>query len=456
MVLRTSAEITDQGQWKDNWRRDGYSKVWLRLLSLVLGVLKGDQVVPDPAMAPADRRKSSDSRVQATKSFASVKAFSVALQILKVIVIRAQEDISEAFPGVWTHVAGVLKSALEDGDAMFAFAYREFSEPPSPSFSPRASNSFEQQQQQNVFPIFPSSVSMHSRKPLSPPRMIDYLTWSLIQWLWLRRSTLMLQMRIFVQERVANLAAELRQQGVGFVSGTNAARSSRRLSTVFSKPRKSMLGFSPTSSATSTPRTSTFLPASMSLPVFSDFNSPKLSPSRSLGEPLRQAGYARLSTPVSPSGRMSQDSLAPKIVHLGPVNPYNASAGGSSASAALAARPSLDIRPDGGGRSVRALAREMGVQSPGLVRMTYRRIRLVQQLMGYGELLPMGGSEFYAGADGGDLDPEIRVWSQRDAVEAVVNETRELLDEFRESFGDLGDESMVVVDSQMTLLQDQM
>ena len=186
-----------------------------------------------------------------------------------------------------------------------------------------------------------------------------------------------------------------------------------------------------------------------SLPVFGDLNSPQLTASRSLGEPPRQAGYARQTSPISPSGRLSQDSLAPKIVHLGPVNPYGASVG-------IAARPSLDVRPDTNGTSVRALAREMTVHSPGLVRMTYRRIRLVQQLMGYAELLPMGGSEYYAGSDGGDLDPEIRVWSQRDAVEAVVNETRELLDEFRESFGDLGDESMVMVDSQMTLLPDQM
>lgn len=434
LMLKTSADIIEQGQWGDKWRKDSYSKVWLRLLALILGVLKGDQMVADPPAANADRRKSTDG-TSTTVSFAPAKAFSIALQILKIIVVRAQEDISEAFPGVWIHIAGVLKAVLEDGDALFALSFRDVSEPPSPAFSPRVSSSFEQQQQ--MLPAFPSSISMHSRKPLTPPRIIDYLTWSFIQWLWLRRSPLMLQMRIFVQERVANLASELRQQGTQSLSAASGgSRRSQRLSTVFSKPRRSMLGPSPASSAPSTPRTSAFgMPSSLSLPVLSDFASPSLTPSPSLG--ARQAGYARQPSPVAPGD-------GPRIVHLGPVN--------ASALAAMGApRASLDVRPTRRG-SVRALAKDMTVHSPGLVRMTYRRIRLVQQLMGYTELLPMGGSEYYASDD---LDAEIRVWSQRDAIEAVVDETRELLDEFRESFGDVGDESMVVVDSQLTLLPDQ-
>lgn len=449
MMLRTSADIIEQGQWKDSWQRDGYSKIWLRLLALILSVLKGEQIVVDPALAAADRRKSSADQSSKTQSFASVKAFSIALQILKVIVVRAQDDISEVFPGIWMHVAGVLKSVLEDGDATFAFSLRDISEPPSPAFSPQRSNSFEQQQ---MFPAFASSASLHSRRRLSPPRMIDYLTWSFIQWLWLRRSPLMLQMRIFIQERVANLANELRQQGSSSVSAiTGSSRRSQRYSTVFSKPRKSMLGsYSPTNSATSTPRTSAILQGSVSLPVFSDFSSPKLTASQSLGPP-RQAGYALMPSPISPSGRTSQDSIGPKIVHLGPVNPYSSPG---------APRASLDMRPDMRDSSLRSLSKEMTVRSPGLVMMTYRRIRLVQKLMGYSELLPMSGSQFYASDEEaeGDLDADIRVWSQRDAIEAVVEEARELLDEFRESsgFGDVGDESMVMVDSQLTLIQDQM
>ncbi|KIP07274.1 hypothetical protein PHLGIDRAFT_105851 [Phlebiopsis gigantea 11061_1 CR5-6] len=421
LTLKTSSDIIEQGQWSDKWRRDAFSKVWLRILALVLAVLKGDQAV-ESASSVAERRKSTD-RSSTNGSFASVKAFSVAVQVLKIIVVRAQDDISEAFPAVWTHISSVLKAVLADGDAMFAFSLRDVSEPPSPAFSPRASHAFEQQQS---LPIFSSSVSMHSQKPLSPPRMIDYVTWSLIQWLWLKRSPLMIHMRIFVQERVANLGLELRAQGIQSIGAVSGAIKSKRISTVFSKPRRSMLGgYSPSSSAASTPRTSTIG-----------------LPSSSLNVDVRQAGFARQPSPVSPSGRTSRDFNGTKIVHLGPINPY------SPAGAMGAPRPSLDVRPSGGPSSLRTLVKEMVVQSPGLVRMTYRRIRLVQQLMGYSDLLPLGGSEFYAEDE---FSSETRVWSQRDAVEAVVHETRELLDEFRDSFGDVGDESMVMVDSQLTL-----
>ena len=443
LLLKTSSGIIDQGQWHDKWRQDSYSKVWLRLLALILGVLKGEQIIADAASTTSDRRKSTD-RSSTGPSFASVKTFSVAVQVLKIIVVRAQDDISEAFPSIWIHIASILKSVLEDGDAMFALNLRDVSEPPSPAFSPSVSTSFEQQQQS--LPVFASSVSIHSRRPLSPPRMIDYVTWSLVQWLWLRRSPLMIQMRIFVQERVANLATELRMQGIQSISAASSSSRSRRHSTVFSKPRRSMLGYSPTSSAASTPRTSTVgLPSSTSLPATLNIPSPKLVASQSLNVNVRQAGYAREPSPISPSGRMSRDSGGPKIVHLGPVNPY------SAMGTIGTPRPSLDVRPSQGGPSIRTLAREMIIHSPGLVRMTYRRIRLVQQLMGYSDLLPMGGSEYYAEDN---VDPGIRVWSQRDAVDAVVDETRELLDEFRDSFVDIGDDSMVMVDSQLTLLQD--
>ena len=50
------------------------------------------------------------------------------------------------------------------------------------------------------------------------------------------------------------------------------------------------------------------------------------------------------------------------------------------------------------------------------------------------------------------LDAEVRVWSRRDALNAVIDETKELLNEFRETFDDLGDESLVMVDSQASLL----
>ena len=92
--------------------------------------------------------------------------------------------------------------------------------------------------------------------------------------------------------------------------------------------------------------------------------------------------------------------------------------------------------------SARSLARNTIVQSPGLIRMTYRRIRLVQHLMGYADLLPLNGSE-YIPQEG--LDGEVKVWSNRAAIEAIVDETKELMSEFNGEL-DFIDESLVYID----------
>ena len=101
------------------------------------------------------------------------------------------------------------------------------------------------------------------------------------------------------------------------------------------------------------------------------------------------------------------------------------------------------------GNNLRSLAKDTLVRSPGLIRMTYRRIRLIQHLMGYTNLLPLGGSE-YIPQDG--LDAEVKVWSNRAAIEAVVDEMKELMAEFKGGDFDLGDESLVYIDSQEFLL----
>lgn len=146
-------------------------------------------------------------------------------------------------------------------------------------------------------------------------------------------------------------------------------------------------------------------------------------------------------SPISPSGRTSQDSIGLKIVHLGPVD--------SSLGINVAKPTSLTpdtIEP--GTASAKSLAKEVYITSHFLTRMTYRRIRLVQYLMGYSPaLLPMPGSDYVA--DG--MEHETAAWSKNDALQAVVDETKEMLDEFREDFGELGDESLVMVDSQLSL-----
>ncbi|KAI0792519.1 hypothetical protein C8Q75DRAFT_714346 [Abortiporus biennis] len=456
LTLKTSADILAVSQLADTWRRDTHSQAWIQLLTYVLSACqKVDDIIDSKSQSSqgVEGRKSED---DTQSDPAVVMAFAMALQLLKIVIIRAEDDIATASPGLWVQIGSILSSALSDGDGSFAFKTADYSEPPSPSFSPRAS-AFPDQPQQSIFQ-FPSSISMHSRRrPLSPPRMIDYLAWSFIQWLWLRRNPLMLQMRIFAQARIAHLAEELYSQN-GPSSYIGSARTPVA-SSPFSKPRRSMVVHSAPSSAASTPRSSTYLGGLPSVPSFGE-----LDPSTSTPRKERQAGYALTASPSTPSRRSSQLSNGPKIVHLGPVTPggsnlngmYGISVGGRPSSLNGGNSSSSSNRNH---KTIRSLAREMTIRSSTLVRSTYRRIRLVQHLMGYRELLPLGSDGPFGGDDDGDdPDSDIKWWTRRDAIEAIVQETRDLIEEYQENYGsgsgdyslNFADESMVVVESDMT------
>lgn len=64
--------------------------------------------------------------------------------------------------------------------------------------------------------------------------------------------------------------------------------------------------------------------------------------------------------------------------------------------------------------------------------------------MGYSDLLPLNGSE-YIPQEG--LDGEVKIWSSKAAIEAIVDETKELMSEFKGDM-DFMDESFAVIDSQ--------
>ncbi|KAI0077367.1 hypothetical protein K474DRAFT_1751763 [Panus rudis PR-1116 ss-1] len=491
--LHTAADIIADSQYSDSWRREAHSQAWVRLLTYILNVLRNvDQELKKLQKTPSlsgstDPRKSQDSRnSKASTDFSPVMTFAMALQVLKIIIVRAENDISAAMPGIWAQMGILLKDALGDGDGSFATRLRsdgDRSGPPSLSLSPRLGSFSEQQgqsplasrQQQSHLSALPSSISVHAasrRRALTPPRMIDYLAWSFIHWLWLRRNPLMLQMRIFVQERMAAIADDLAnrerdREGVKSYGASATSSRSRRVSSVFSKPRRSFLGQSPgggsaASSTTSTPRNSTIFSNSVSLPTFSDFG-PSVTSSPQKNQ-TRRPGYMKLPSPINTSlssqRRSSQEGNGPRIVHLGPVSPsavltsIPTSPGGTG----LSKFPSSRTR-DKSRKDVRTLAKQMVIISPLLVGATYRRIRLVQRLMGYARLVPLnaGGSmgsvedsHSHSHDDGPDPDDELKAWTKKDAIDAVVQETQDLLDEFREgiyqSSEGLGDESVVLVD----------
>ena len=175
---------------------------------------------------------------------------------------------------------------------------------------------------------------------------------------------------------------------------------------------------------------------------------------------VRQAGYALLPSPLTPSRRAARES-GPKIVHLGPVRPLSPSGsrdlfgGGGGGGAPRSFSPSG--RRGGGlgaGRTALALAKDMLVESPVLVRATLRRVRVAQALLGY-PLLPLAAVSSVDSAASfgeivlGEADAEglVRAWSRGEAVEALVQETKDLIDEWREDEEfEAGDDSGILVD----------
>lgn len=110
----------------------------------------------------------------------------------------------------------------------------------------------------------------------------------------------------------------------------------------------------------------------------------------------------------------------------------------------------------GGARSALALSREMAVESPVLVRMTVRRVRVAQAMLGY-PLLPLASvssvdstmsADGLLGGGGEAAEGLVRAWSRAEAVEILVQETKDLIEEWREDeeLDGIGDDSGILVD----------
>ncbi|KAI0355950.1 hypothetical protein OH77DRAFT_1402071 [Trametes cingulata] len=459
--MKTSIEIANDSQWAEKWRRDVYSKAWMRLLVYVLSVVQRSEFVrSDPSrtsLSGIERRKSTDSRTT-TSSFnpKPAMALAVALQILKVIITRAEQDISANLPGIWGQIGAVLGEVLADGNASFAVPSRNgYSEPPSPTHSPKAAHFNVPDRDDNPFLTPSLTPSVGASRTQKRPRVLDYMTWSLVEWLCLRRNPLALQMRVFIQEKVASLHQELSSAGGGgggvspsyntsFVSSSRPR--SRPVSNIFSKPRRSFLG---ADSAASTPRSSTLFTNSVSLPTFDDFGVQSSTPRRVVSDDggMRQAGYTLMPSPLTPSRRAARDS-GPKIVHLGPVRPISPL---GDSGARRSTSPSGRRSGLGAPRTALGLAREMFVESPILVRMTYRRIRIAQAMLGYPALPLATASSMDSGSTemGEGAVPEglVRAWSRAEALEALIQETKDLIEEWREETDlGVGEDSGIMVD----------
>lgn len=391
MSLRTGSDLVSDNTRGEPWHRDALASAWVRLLSYSMTAC---QKITGRGL---ERSKSYDKGRSTTSKQLELPVFVIALQIMKTIVIRAEADLSSHLPSAWARIGSFLKSTLSEGSANFSSRAQDISPISTPTASPRVSGQFDTQ--------FPSSLTISTTnlgnsslrgQSFSSPRIIDYSLWSLLELLCVHRNPLFLQMRLFMVEKLMELDQELQHHST---HSPMPPRSRPVSSSVFSKPRRRMSG----------------LPSPNS--------SPGLSPSQSFPHDAsllsldgRQAGYNNVVTP--------QNTHGPRIVHLGPI----------SATSMFGRGLSL-----GRSKSMDNVATTTKIKSLTLVRATYRRIRTVQTCMGYETLLPMPHSH--------EMDADevfTTTWTRKQALDAIIQETKDLMEEFEESDRSLEDEGVMV------------
>lgn len=469
LMLKTTDQLASESARLEPWHRSSLTSSWIRLLFYAMTACQ--RSFRASGSLPLSRSKSRDKRNGDEKQWQThLPTFVAALQIIKVIVIRAETEISTTLPDLWHRLAAFLKSVLMDGNANFALhgsGFNDFSPLPSPTPSPRASIQLDRSAQLSSFPDLPgqSTADTSSIVPSARPRAIDYALWSTLEFLCAYRSPLRLQLRLFTVEKVVSLDQELRhrQRRVSPFASPNTSTTSRRVSTsVFAKPRRSALFPSPDS----TPRVSRSpsmihelsIPSIHLDPRIGSIQSPgrgtslEIPPATPRGE-LRLPGY-QYTSPVLSHSTPKQGAYiqvegeakqGPRIIHLGPASPS-------------ALIPPTPLSPSGGGsmgvNNIRLMAQSTKIRSLALIKATYRRIRTVQTFMGYDTLLPMPPPNSGLGIPGLEMEGDeisIATWTRRSALEAVLTEMKQLEEEFEEVVKDissandgLGDDNVFV------------
>ncbi|PPQ66012.1 hypothetical protein CVT24_011956 [Panaeolus cyanescens] len=443
LALKTQSVIIADGMRPEEHRK-ALIHTWIRILSYVMTACQQSRKEDETmrrglrGLGGSFKSKNSDKdRGEGSFWRSHLPTFMIALQILKVIIIRAAVDI-DSIPGlgIWERITLFLRTMLVEGNAAFAFKKELGSAANTPTGSPRTPT-FDLPQSGSHLSIAGSIArpgspfSQRSFTRISRPRLIDYTLWSMLEFVCAYRSPLRTSLKLLVIEKVVNLNQELRmQQMKGTLTPVPKTAGSRRVSTVFAKNRVrssgigSPLSHSPESSPLLKPSTSSNL-----LPV------PTLEiPTTN----VRRAGYQ-----ISPITPVDRAEGIPKIVHLGPASP--------SAFAPISS-PIIGVGLAGG---LKALNSKDGEKSPTpttniksitLVQATYHRIRGVQAYLGYDVLLPMPGS-----SSSSDDIAAPQTWSPHQALQSVVKETKELLEEFDQQFEGEDDVAFDVVNDDFVL-----
>ncbi|KAF8636927.1 hypothetical protein AX17_003178 [Amanita inopinata Kibby_2008] len=407
MVLKTGSVLLSLGNGRDSWQYTAVIRVWVCLLKYSMSACQNNHrsLSFDVNKRSGDKRRSME-----TTDSNQVPIFMAALQVIKAILIRAGDDLSADFPGMWNRMAMFFDTVLIDGSAEFALQLPDQSVPSSPTGSPVGTPRSSLQFDPSPRPSFRTDFghpSIFERSYLSP-RVVDYVMWSVFELLCSYRNPLLLHLRLLIVEKMLDLDQVLRsQQHALQLSSPNVSGGSRRTSiSAFSKPLRR-------TSAAPTPSLS---------PRLVQAQEPTQNPSFLTVSDNRKPGYQyQSSTPASPQ----ELRPGPRIVHLGP------------ASASLL-RPA--VSPGGtGGMSL--ITRSAKVKSLPLIRATYQRIRIVQTYMGYQNILPL---PYHESTDVDRDEVMLSSWTKYQALEAIKSEMGELLEEFEEVYRYTHDDTVII------------
>lgn len=401
LTLKTTAQAMAENDPVHAKNRYTYPRIWVRVLAYAVSACQGN------AKGPTSQ---GEKRAEDNREERLVLTMAVGLQIIKVVAIRAGDDVTSILPDIWCRTGQFLREALKGGSATFAFSAGDYSQPTSPFQSPSVSprTSMVVDQMGTLFP--PSRKSSH----IIRPRVLDYMTWSLFEVLCVHRTQLLLEMRPMMQEKARILEDQLGAERLASRPTTRHS-SSRPASGLFSK-RGRLSRYQAMTTPNQSPRARTTSLTSLD---------PDVSNVAIRG---RDPGYL-FSSPSSASPAAG----LPHIVHLGPV------------------RHSAMFRTlESEGVGAIKLSQSVMIKSGPLTRAVFGKIRLVQTYLGYSRLLPNPDSISV------DDDPvDLSGWTKARILQSIVNETKMLVEEFSKranrgeefEFDDVGDNT-VVVDSE--------
>jgi len=398
MTLKTEAHAPATNQSGSR-----HSVLLIRLLQYTMSACQHNQQLLNVYSESVDR-KSMDRRpsTESTKTnlSAQVPIFVIALQVIKAILVRVAHDFGTHVPGVWNRMAVFFRTMLEDGNAEFALRPPEQSLPSSPMVSPATTP--RAGLRPDPWARTDSRGFSNRQDEYLSPRIVDYAMWSLFELLCSYRFPLLLQTRHFIIEKVLDLDQALQHRWHSFPSSPvlGSPRSRPASASVFSKSYRRTL-------ATPSP-----VPPHLNQGRDSFQTSAYLAVSDS-----RQFGSQYQGT--SPTSQEAE--LDPRIVHLGP----------------SLSRPIMSPGGVGGMSVVTGAAK---IESPSLIRATYRRIRVVQTYMGYRNILPLPHGDVDNNSNGVVLSS----WTKYEALEAIKNETDELIEVFGQLFQDHPHDSIIV------------